>query len=182
MVRVERAWDDYEGLIDVKSDAGRRAVPMAFGVRRELAAHLERTGRAGDELVFGRTARDAFVRSTVRSRANAAWKAAGLEPLTLHEARHCAICYFIAAGLDWKQISTWAGHGDVRQTWNRYGHLVPGGEQAAADRLSAYLGGPTVAQTVAHDASDAKNPAVAGSIGYRYGDSNPGFRRERAAS
>jgi hypothetical protein len=24
-----------------------------------------------------------------------------------HEARHCAISYFIAAGLDWKQISTW---------------------------------------------------------------------------
>jgi integrase len=68
-----------------------------------------------------------------------AWDAAGLEPITPHEARHCAISYFIAAGLDWKQISTWAGHGDVRQTWNRYGHLVPGSEQAAAERLDAYL-------------------------------------------
>ncbi len=38
-----------------------------------------------------------------------------------------------------KQISTWAGRGDVRQTWNRYGHLIPGGEEAAAARLDAYL-------------------------------------------
>ena len=77
--------------------------------------------------------------STIRARATKAWAAAGLEPITPHEARHCAISYFIAAGLDWKQISTWAGHGDVRQTWNRYGHLVPGGEEAARQRLDAYL-------------------------------------------
>jgi hypothetical protein len=39
--------------------------------------------------------------------------------------------------MDWKQISVYAGHGDVRQTWNRYGHLVPGARREAADRLSA---------------------------------------------
>jgi integrase len=75
--------------------------------------------------------RVAFFASTIRARANKAWKAAGLEPITPDEARHCAISYFIAAGLDWKQISTWAGHGDVRQTWNRYGHLVSGDEEQA---------------------------------------------------
>jgi hypothetical protein len=32
-----------------------------------------------------------------------------------------------------------AGHGDVRQTWNRYGHLLPGGEEEAAARLDAFL-------------------------------------------
>jgi hypothetical protein len=140
----------------------------------------------------------------------------GLRPITPHEARHCAISYFIAAGLDWKQISTWAGHGDVRQTWNRYGHLVPGGEEAAAARLDAYLepsgaklelvpephttasdgdqppprghtasdrtGDPTVARTVAHPRQNAKSPLGTGDLKYRYRDSNPGYRRERAAS
>ena len=96
----------------------------------------------GPDLVFGRTATEAFFASTIRARANKAWKEAGLEPITPHEARHCAISYFIAAGLDWKQISTWAGHGDVRQTWNRYGHLVPGGEEQARERLDAYLPRP----------------------------------------
>ena len=182
VIRVERAWDAVEGEIDVKSEAGRRAVPMALVVRRELTAHKTRTGRDGDDLVFGRTPSGPFIPSTVRTHANAAWKAAKLTPLTLHEARHCAISYFIAAGLDWKQISTWAGHGDVRQTWNRYGHLVPGDEERAAERLSRYLGGPIVAQSVAQSPDSAETPAVARPIPYRYRDSNPGFRRERAAS
>jgi len=182
VVRVERSWDPVEGEIDVKSEAGRRAVPMALVVRRELTAHKARTGRDGADLVFGRTPRDPFIPSTVRTHANEAWKAAKLAPLTLHEARHCAISYFIAAGLDWKQISTWAGHGDVRQTWNRYGHLVPGDEEQAAERLSRYLAGPIVAQSVAQSPESAETPPVVTPIRYRYRDSNPGFRRERAAS
>ena len=95
-----------------------------------------------------------------------AWTQAGLEPITPHEARHCAISYFIAAGLDRKQISTWAGHGDVRQTWNRYGHLVPGGEEEARERLDAYLTPSrptsTVAHTVAHDLQNAEPPSTRG--------------------
>jgi integrase len=132
-----------------------------------------RIGRHGADLVFGRTATEPFYASTIRARANTAWRKAGLEPITPHEARHCAISYFIAAGLDWKQISTWAGHGDVRQTWNRYGHLVPGSEREAAERLSAYLDVPTVAQPVAHPARNAGSPASTGDQKYRYRDSNP---------
>jgi integrase len=142
VIRVERSWDPVKGPVDVKTGAGHRAVPMAFVVRRELQAHQQRTNRANEDLVFGRTPTEAFFASTIRARANKAWQQAGLEPITPHEARHCAISYFIAAGLDWKQISTWAGHGDVRQTWNRYGHLIPGGEEAAAARLDAYLEPP----------------------------------------
>ena len=104
VIRVERAWDPVKGPIDVKTGAGQRAVPMAFVVRRELQAHKQRTHRDGEDLVFGRTTTEAFFASTIRSRANKAWLEAGLEPITPHEARHCAISYFIAAGLDWKQI------------------------------------------------------------------------------
>jgi len=168
VIRVERSWDPVKGPVDVKTGAGRRAVPMAFVVRRELMTHKQRTQREGLDLVFGRTKTEAFFASTIRARANKAWTQAGLEPITPHEARHCAISYFIAAGLDWKQISTWAGHGDVRQTWNRYGHLVPGGEQAAAERLDAYLNPPkpipTVAQTVAQQARNAKSPGSTGDL------------------
>jgi integrase len=186
VIRVERSWDPVKGPVDVKTGAGRRAVPMAFVVRRELMTHKQRTQREGPDLVFGRTKTEAFFASTIRARANKAWKAAGLEPITPHEARHCAISYFIAAGLDWKQISTWAGHGDVRQTWNRYGHLVPGGEEQARERLDAYLNPPnaipTVAHTVAHEPKNDETPENTGVLKYRYRDSNPGFRRERAAS
>jgi integrase len=172
VIHVERSWDPVKGPVDVKTGAGRRAVPMAFVVRRELMTHKQRTQREGPDLVFGRTKTEAFFASTIRARANKAWEAAGLEPITPHEARHCAISYFIAAGLDWKQISTWAGHGDVRQTWNRYGHLVPGGEEQARERLDAYLNPPKPIPTVAQDPHNDETPVNTGVLKYRYRDSN----------
>ncbi len=72
---------------------------MAFIVRRELMAHKQRTRRDGADLVSGRTKTEAFFASAIRARANKAWQEAGLEPITPHGARHCAISYFIAAGL-----------------------------------------------------------------------------------
>ena len=136
VIRVERSWDPVEGPVDVKTGAGLRSVPMALACGASSLPTKHGPNRDGEDLVFGRTRTEAFFASTIRARANKAWKAAGLEPITPHEARHCAISYFIAAGLDWKQISTWAGHGDVRQTWNRYGHLIPGGERRRARRSS----------------------------------------------
>jgi hypothetical protein len=86
---------------------------------------------------------------------------------------HCVISYFIAAGLDWKQISTWARHRDVRQIWNRYGHLVPGGEEAARERLDAYLNPRKPIPTVAHDPINEETPESTGVLQYRYRDSKP---------
>jgi integrase len=50
-------------------------------------------------------------------------RAEALQPLTPHEARHCAASYMIAAGMDWKKITEFIGHSDVRTTYNRYGKL-----------------------------------------------------------
>ena len=43
-----------------------------------------------------------------------------------------------AAGLNAKELSVYIGHSDIRTTYIRYGHLIPGGEVAAAKRLSAF--------------------------------------------
>ncbi len=139
VIRVRRGWDDKEGEIEAKSAAGRRVVPLAGPLRAHLAAHKLRTGRSGNDLVFGRTAELPFVASTVRSRARKAWKAVELQPLTAHEARHCCASYLIAAGLNAKELSVYLGHADIRITYNRYGHLMPGGELDAAETLTAFL-------------------------------------------
>jgi integrase len=139
VIRVVASWDQEEGEIAVKPEAGNRTVPMADPLRRELAPHKLRTGRGDGELVFGRTGSLPFTASTVRLRSLAAWKSAGLDPLSTHEARHCAASYLIAAGLNAKELSVYIGHSDIRTTYNRYGHLMPGGHELAADRLSAFL-------------------------------------------
>lgn len=45
----------------------------------------------------------------------------------------------IAAGVNAKALSTYMGHASVSITFDRYGHLMPGNESEAADRLDAYL-------------------------------------------
>lgn len=142
VIHVRRSWDADPaiGEIEVKSDAGRRRVPLVGALRKLIAEHKLASGRDGDELVFGRTAELPFIPSTVRDRAIAAWKTAGLKPIGLHEARHSAASYLIAAGLNAKQLSVYIGHSDVRTTYNRYGHLMPGDELEAVARLDAFLG------------------------------------------
>jgi integrase len=145
LVRVRRGWDDLEGEIDPKTFAGARDIPMIGELRRICRAHKLQTGRHGTELFLGRTRADPFYPSTIRLRALKAWgwkqvpnphpgppqkiwikdRADALQPLTPHEARHCAASYMIAAGMDWKKITEFIGHSDVRTTYNRYGKVVP---------------------------------------------------------
>ena len=180
LVHVTRGWDDHEGEQPTKTERGERSVPLSGRVKKELAAHLLLTGRSGDDLVFGRTAALPFIPTTIRHRSLKAWKEAGLEPLTTHEARHCAISYFVAAGFDWKEATVYAGHSDVKTTYNRYAKVIPGSHVQAAEKLDAFLDRTKHRTT---GPSETKKPAPrAGSGQYRHGDSNPGFRRERAAS
>lgn len=59
-------------------------------------------------------------------------------------ARHCAASYLIAAGVNPKELSTYLGHADIRITYNRYRHLLPGNYAATADRLTAFFEAATV--------------------------------------
>jgi integrase len=43
-----------------------------------------------------------------------AWKTAGLEPITLHEARHTFASLMIAAGVNAKALATYMGHASAR--------------------------------------------------------------------
>jgi|SRR4051794_5272615 integrase len=139
VIRVVAGWDDAEGEQDPKTFAGIRTVPLIGRVRAELARHKLATGRDGDDLCFGRTATEAFVRSTLRAHTLGAWKSAKLAPLTPHEARHTCASYFAAAGLTPKDAQTAMGHADIRTTLNLYAKAVPGWENAAASKLDAYL-------------------------------------------
>jgi integrase len=159
LVRVRRGWDDLEGEIDPKTFSGARNIPMVGELRRICRAHKLQTGRHGHQLFLGRPPVDPFYPSTVRTRALKAWgwkqvrdptpgrpsaiwikaRPDALEPLTPHEARHCAASYMIAAGMDWKKITEFLGHSDVRTTYNRYGKVVPDDLAPAAAQLDEYF-------------------------------------------
>jgi len=142
VIRVQAGWDDMEGEQATKTTAGERTIPLIGRLRSELARHKLATGRGAYDLCFGRTAHDAFVRSTLRARALRAWEAAGLDPLMPHEGRHTCASYLAAAGLTPKEAQTAMGHADIRTTLNVYAKAVPGWESGAVAKLDAYLEAP----------------------------------------
>jgi integrase len=139
LLRVEFGWDFKEGPIELKSNAGRRRVPIPAVLRDHLMEQRLRTEREGAQLFFGRTGADPFYPEQVQRRADKAWKAAGLERITFHECRHTYASLMIAAGVNAKALSTYMGHANISITLDRYGHLMPGNESEAAGLLDAYL-------------------------------------------
>jgi integrase len=137
VIRVEHSWDAVEGPVEPKTRTGRRTVPVASVLREHLVARRLRSGGRG--LVFGRDGVHAFRPDKAQKRADAAWEAAGLARITLHEARHTFASLMIAAGCNAKALSTYMGHANIAITYDRYGHLMPGNEAEAAGLLDACL-------------------------------------------
>lgn len=135
VIRVERGWDAKEGPIELKSNAGRRRVPVVGALRDELLEH--RISGGGEGLVFG--AERPFDPRRVVKRADEAWAIVGLDRITLHECRHSFASLMIAAGVNAKALSTYMGHANISITLDRYGHLMPGSEADAAELFDAYL-------------------------------------------
>jgi integrase len=135
-IRVERSWDPKEGVIAPKSAAAVRTVPIAAVLRDFLVEHKQATGRS-QGLVFGRSTETPFDARALARRAETAWK--GVEPISLHECRHTFASLMVAAGVNAKALSSYMGHSSITITLDRYGHLMPGNEDAAAELLDAYL-------------------------------------------
>jgi integrase len=158
VIRVERAYDPKGGgqFVEVKSRAGQRKVPITAVLREALLDHKLRPGLIrpaipdgdghwlicepdSDVLAFARRDGRPFSGTALRDRARRAWKAAGLDPIGLHECRHTFASVWIAAGVGAKALSTFMGHANVAITLDRYGHLLPGSEVEAAGLVDAFL-------------------------------------------
>ena len=156
VIHVQRSWDDVEGAIAPKSKHGGRKVPVPAVLRRYLLEQKVRTGRDGDELLFGRTARDPFTSTHVRAKGRKAWdtenerrteeaaergtKPELLEPITLHECRHTYVSLMHAASVPLERIGDYVGHSGTYMT-ERYRHLVEGQGAKDAAGLDKFLTG-----------------------------------------
>ena len=89
--------------------------------------------------MFGVTEGSPFAPRELQRRADAAWKAAKLERITLHECRHTFASIAIAAGVNIGTVSAALGHASVSITWDRYHHLMPGTMDQAAGMIQTYI-------------------------------------------
>jgi integrase len=79
-----------------------------------------------------------------------------LDPIGLHEARHLCASTLIASGANAKVIQRVMGHASITETFDRYGHLMPGGLAEAAAAANAYLARRTVRVTALATAGSAQ--------------------------
>lgn len=138
VIRVKRSYSYSTGTEGPpKSKAGLRRVPMP----PKLAGMLRNWKRPPGDVAGVVAANNAvighFHSGHLQARANATWTRAELEPLGLHEARHCYASMLIAAGMNIKQVSTYMGHASVNITLDRYAHLMPDDTETAINQLSA---------------------------------------------
>ena len=137
VIRVERSWDPHAGVIEPKSRAGRRSVPIVAALRPHLAARKLRRVVPPASSSASAAGRSTATRSSTGP--TRAWKKAGLDPIGLHECRHTLASILIAAGVTAKALSTYLGHSSTQITLDRYGHLMPGNEDEAVALVDAYL-------------------------------------------
>jgi integrase len=146
-LRVERSWDNVEGPVAPKSTAGTRVIPICAHLRAYLEPHLH--GSTG--LVFGRTPTRAYHYKNTVNRAYKAWvstvigdffrgRSAGIERVTLHEARHSFRTYLDYAGVSEARCDRYMGHSDGR-VGRRYTHALMSHLSDDAAALDAYLDG-----------------------------------------
>jgi integrase len=142
-----------------KTAAAVRTVPIVGELRRILLEHRMLTGRAGG-LVVQREGGGVESGDSLAWRAEKAWKAAGVQRATMHEARHTYASLMIAARVNIVALSRFMGHSSITITIDRYGHLYPDERQAAVVAFDALMGAPLadrLADTAAKPASGAES-------------------------
>lgn len=124
-----------------KTKAGRRTVTLPRTVARELGAHIKKFSKTdSNELVFQSPKGSALRKSAFRQRVwIPALKEAGLGGLRVHDLRHTAVAFWIAAGAHVKEIQVRAGHSSAAVVLDRYGHLLPASDERVAERLETLL-------------------------------------------
>lgn len=151
-IKVLAGWDAFEGEIDPKTEKGKRNTVIIGLLDTLLREHLERTGRSGRDLVFGRRADSPFNPNTAYNHARKAWTRAReiedeedvipeperIRRIGLHECRHTAVSHMLDANISIDKVSKFIGHSSITVTIDRYGHLLPGGEEEAAALLDEY--------------------------------------------
>ena len=129
-------------LVEPKTAASRRVIPVDSMIVDKIAAHMERVVPPDHPLLITSAGRPVS-RSNFGDHWRAAVRAAGLAPVNFHSLRHFYISALIASGLDVKEVQTRAGHSSATVTLDIYGHLFQHGEDRGRGAIEAMFAGGT---------------------------------------
>lgn len=119
---------------ELKTKASKRVVTIPSLLIPELQEQLDQ--RASDDFVFTAVQGGPIRKSNFTRRY---WKpavaAAEVSEVVFHELRHTAATIAIQAGAHPKALQLRMGHSSIKVTLDRYGHLMPGADEALADSI-----------------------------------------------
>jgi len=138
IIRVEASWDRVAGEVPPKSEAGNRIVFIAQELR-DLLVPLELD--QPEAFSFPSKTGNPFCPQTLYKRVSREIAGTDLRRVCLQDCRHGFASYAIKAGIDMKRLSVYMGHSSIRITIDRYGHLLPGDEEEAAELMDRFLAG-----------------------------------------
>jgi integrase len=112
----------------LKSDGGRRDIPLSTGMAARLLAHRRDTYGGQGRPVFASRAGTELLSSNVYRRVlQPARDAVGLPWVSFHTFRHTCASLLFASGKNVKQVQEWLGHADPGFTLRTYVHLLDEG-------------------------------------------------------
>jgi integrase len=130
-----------------KSSAGYREIPLSDTLIERIGAFRATASAAEDDFIMpnakGGICHSGWLLKQVYLAFNAFdWPKdkrtqTDQRRFNIHELRHYAISSWIAADLGVKAVQTYAGHADIKMTWNRYGHLFPDERHAEKMNVAA---------------------------------------------
>ncbi len=141
-INVRLSMDQLKGEVTLKSNAGRRDVPIIEDLRPYLAAQVASLGLDArpDDKVFPPLGKRVHMDPTdYLERCRVVWGEHDIAPLGLHDARHTFASLLIASGADMKQISSVMGHASIKVTYDIYGHLLPSSNADLYEKMNAFM-------------------------------------------
>lgn len=128
-----------------KSKASARTIAIPKLVVSELDRHIGMFPPV-DGLVWTTESGEVLRRGSFSRIWRAAVKRSVGAPCRLHDLRHTHAAWLIALGEHPKTIQQRLGHGSISVTLDRYGHLMEGLDEGAAEKLDSLRRGPNAAQ------------------------------------
>jgi len=163
-IEVRRA--NWNGHVSTpKSGRGRR-VDLSDALARILADHCRaaaaevlKEGQPMPEWVFTSIEGTALDAANLRKVFARALKKAGLRQIRFHDLRHTFASWLLGNGESPVYVKEQLGHSSIQITVDTYGHLIPGANREAVNRLAAMLeNAPPARQEQKRGQAESPNP------------------------
>ena len=134
-ISVEASWDPKAGSVPLRPGRAGEPSPCRATYPRSSRRTSFVRGEGDRGSCSGGRCKSPSTRTRRGGEPRRLGGVAGLEPIGLHDSTRAATPTMIAAGRNAKAIATFMGHSSVQISYDRYGHLMPGGEEEAGERL-----------------------------------------------